>query len=112
MSDSASSSGGSGTFSPLSAASSRTSMDEGEMLEEKDKHTPAGHGSSLWSSITGVASNLTISVSKALATNVAAYSGEGAFFSAPHLHLTAAVIHGDVIFQLRPWEESLALRAR
>lgn len=76
MSDSASSSGGSGTFSPLSAASSRTSMDEGDMLDEKDKHTPAGHGSSLWSSITGAASNLTISVSKALSANVAAYSGE------------------------------------
>lgn len=87
-------------------------MDEGEMLDEKDKHTPAGHGSSLWSSITGAASNLTISVSKALSANVAAYSGEGVCSLAPHLHLTAAVIYGDVLFQLRPWEESPALRVQ
>ncbi|KAI0831226.1 hypothetical protein BC628DRAFT_1336361 [Trametes gibbosa] len=74
FSDSASSSGGSGAMSPLSAASSRTSVDEGEG-EEKRK-TPAGHGSSLWTNITSVASNLTISVSKAWSSNVPLYSGE------------------------------------
>ncbi|KAI0637048.1 hypothetical protein C8Q77DRAFT_543039 [Trametes polyzona] len=75
MSDSASSSGGSGTLSPLSAASSRTSIDD-EEHERKDTKTPAGHGSSLWSNITSVASNLTISVSKAWSSNIATYSGE------------------------------------
>ncbi|RDX56855.1 hypothetical protein OH76DRAFT_423434 [Lentinus brumalis] len=63
--------------SPASAASSRTSMDEGEMMDKSDEKTPAGHGSSLWASVTGVASTLTISVSKAWSSNIATYSGEG-----------------------------------
>ncbi|KAI0721699.1 hypothetical protein C8T65DRAFT_203010 [Cerioporus squamosus] len=62
--------------SPASVASSRTSMDEGEMMDKPDEKTPEGHGSSLWASITGVASNLTISVSKAWSSNIATYSGE------------------------------------
>ena len=76
MSDS--SSGGSElSMSPSSIASSRTSLDEGESEEKGSGKPAAGHGSSLWTSITSVASNLTISVSKAWSTNVATYSGEG-----------------------------------
>ena len=41
-----------------------------------DGKPPAGFGSSLWGSIAGVASNLTISVSKAWSSNIATYSGE------------------------------------
>ena len=57
-------------------------MDEGEWADKGDQEqkTPAGHGSSLWASITGVASNLTISVSKAWSSNIATYSGEGLSF--------------------------------
>ncbi|RPD66058.1 hypothetical protein L227DRAFT_569988 [Lentinus tigrinus ALCF2SS1-6] len=51
-------------------------MDEGEMMEKEYQKTPEGHGSSLWASITGVASNLTISVGKAWSSNIATYSGE------------------------------------
>ncbi|KAH9854154.1 hypothetical protein C2E23DRAFT_884257 [Lenzites betulinus] len=76
FSDSASSSGGSGAMSPLSAASSRTSMDGDEGEGEEKRRTPAGHGSSLWTSITSVASNLTVSVSKAWSSNIPVYSGE------------------------------------
>ncbi|PIL23918.1 hypothetical protein GSI_13669 [Ganoderma sinense ZZ0214-1] len=78
MSDSGYSSPASEGFgrSPGSASSSRTSMDEIEMDDKGDEKPPAGFGSSLWGSITGVASNLTISVSKAWSTNVASYSGE------------------------------------
>ncbi|KAI0336454.1 hypothetical protein GY45DRAFT_1238323 [Cubamyces sp. BRFM 1775] len=75
MSDS--SSGGSElSMSPSSIASSRTSLDEAESEEKGSGKPAAGHGSSLWTSITSVASNLTISVSKAWSTNVATYSGE------------------------------------
>ncbi|KAH9901310.1 hypothetical protein C8Q73DRAFT_742891 [Cubamyces lactineus] len=64
------------SMSPSSVASSRTSLDEGEGEEKGDGKPTMGHGSSLWTSITSVASNLTISVSKAWSTNVATYSGE------------------------------------
>ncbi len=79
LSDSSSSSAGSDRFdrAPGSASSSRTSMDEMEMDDKADGKPPAGFGSSLWGNITGVASNLTISVSKAWSSNVASYSGEG-----------------------------------
>ncbi|CDO68350.1 hypothetical protein BN946_scf184799.g77 [Trametes cinnabarina] len=66
---------------PASVASSRTSLDDGEVrYEEKEDGKPvaAGHGSSLWASITSVASNLTINVSKALSSNISNYNGEGA----------------------------------
>ena len=55
-------------------------MDEMELDDKGDEKPPAGFGSSLWGSITGVASNLTISVSKAWSSNVASYSGEGIVF--------------------------------
>ncbi|OSD01590.1 hypothetical protein PYCCODRAFT_1445587 [Trametes coccinea BRFM310] len=67
------------SMSPASVASSRTSLDENEMqYEEKEigKPVAAGHGSSLWASITSVASNLTINVTKALSSNIATYNGE------------------------------------
>ncbi|KAI1795948.1 hypothetical protein LXA43DRAFT_696047 [Ganoderma leucocontextum] len=78
LSDSSAASGGSDGFErpPGSASSSRTSMDEMEMDDKADEKPPAGFGSSLWGSITGVASNLTINVSKAWSSNVASYSGE------------------------------------
>ena len=44
-----------------------------------DGKPPAGFGSSLWGSIAGVASNLTISVSKAWSSKVATMSGEGVY---------------------------------
>lgn len=80
ISDSASSSGASDISgrSPTSAASSRTSIDEADMEDKMEHKTPAGAGSSLWASITGVASNLTISVSKAWSSNIQSYNGEGA----------------------------------
>lgn len=61
LSDSASSSGGSDMFgrSPESVASSRTSLDSRDMDDKMDDgKTPAGFGSSLWGSLSGVASNL------------------------------------------------------
>ncbi|KAI8998706.1 hypothetical protein BD414DRAFT_130807 [Trametes punicea] len=66
------------SMSPSSIASSRTSLDEGDAREdEKGSGKPAaGHGSSLWASITSVASNLTISVSKAWSSNIATLNGE------------------------------------
>ncbi|KAI9064356.1 hypothetical protein FKP32DRAFT_1570275 [Trametes sanguinea] len=67
------------SMSPASIASSRTSLDDNEMqYEEKANGKPvaAGHGSSLWASITSVASNLTINVTKALSSNIATYNGE------------------------------------
>ncbi|KAM5535226.1 hypothetical protein V8D89_011162 [Ganoderma adspersum] len=77
LSDSGSSSASEGfERSPRSASSSRTSMDEMEMDDKADQKTPAGFGSSLWGSITGVASDLTISVSKAWSSNVVSYNGE------------------------------------
>ncbi|KAI0807090.1 hypothetical protein C8Q74DRAFT_34223 [Fomes fomentarius] len=78
ISDSASSSGASDISgrSPTSAASSRTSIDEADMEDKMEHKTPAGAGSSLWASITGVASNLTISVSKAWSSNIQSYNGE------------------------------------
>ena len=82
LSDSGSSSAGSDGFDgpPESASSSRTSMNEMEVDDKADKKPPAGFGSSLWGSITGVASNLTVSVSKAWSSNVASYSGEGKLY--------------------------------
>ncbi|KAI0748043.1 hypothetical protein C8Q80DRAFT_1270491 [Daedaleopsis nitida] len=59
----------------MSPPSSRTSMDEGEMEKMYEK-PPAGFGSSLWGNITGVTSNLTISVSKAWSSNVRTFAGE------------------------------------
>lgn len=55
-------------------------MDETEADDKADEKPPAGFGSSLWGSITGVASNLSINVSKAWSSNVAPYSGEGKFY--------------------------------
>ncbi|KAI0374810.1 hypothetical protein BV20DRAFT_1010460 [Pilatotrama ljubarskyi] len=78
LSDSSSSSGGSYVTSPSSIASSRTSLDDGDGDETKSGSgkPAAGHGSSLWTSITSVASNLTISVSKAWSSNLPTYNGE------------------------------------
>ncbi|OBZ75236.1 hypothetical protein A0H81_04392 [Grifola frondosa] len=71
--------------SSSSVASSLTSLEEdssdtvkadddtGSDVSEK---VPAGFGSSLWSRVAVVASNLTVNVSKAWATNVATFSGE------------------------------------
>ncbi|KAI0709113.1 hypothetical protein C8Q76DRAFT_625676 [Earliella scabrosa] len=71
ISDSSSSSDGSAR-SPTSIASSRTSMDEAEMVDEGDRKPAEGAGSSLWASI----SNLTINVSKAWSGKIATYNGE------------------------------------
>ncbi|KAI0362010.1 hypothetical protein OH77DRAFT_1389509 [Trametes cingulata] len=76
LSDSSSSSGGSYVMSPTSISSSRTSLDDGDGEEKKSGKPGAGHGASLWTSITSVASNLTISVSKAWSSNLPTYSGE------------------------------------
>lgn len=73
------SSSGSSSNSGLGYASSATSIEDFEDAEKEQaaQKVSPGFGSSLWSRVAGVASNLTISVSKAWETNVATYSGEG-----------------------------------
>lgn len=71
-----------GTKSPLSAASSTTSLEDDAYVPKRDpppipsKPTP-GFGTALWNRVAVVAENLTVSVSKAIETNIATYSGEG-----------------------------------
>ncbi|KAI0798072.1 hypothetical protein C8Q75DRAFT_801964 [Abortiporus biennis] len=69
--------------SPLSSSSSTTSLgyheadtyDE-EYTSSKSNKPVAGFGASLWDRLATTASNLTISVSKALEDNIATYKGE------------------------------------
>ncbi|KAI0781015.1 hypothetical protein BD413DRAFT_18045 [Trametes elegans] len=76
MSDSSSSGRSEMSMSPHSVASSRTSLDEAEGEDKAYGKPEAGPGSSLWTSLTSVASNLTINVSKAWQSKIAVYSGE------------------------------------
>ncbi|KAK7693597.1 hypothetical protein QCA50_003166 [Cerrena zonata] len=66
--------------SPLSATSSTTSLEDEAYVPKRAAPSPSkvapGFGTALWSRVAVVAENLTVSVSKAIETNIATYSGE------------------------------------